>query len=85
MHINHINQYGFREGRNVQQAVIKATNFISKEAAIRHHKSHPPHLRGANLGLFGTTNLPPLIFVVPIWGYSAPHVVPNSLNMAPQK
>ena len=26
----HINQYGFREGRNVQQAVIKATNFISK-------------------------------------------------------
>ena len=24
------NQFGFREGRNVQQAVIKATNFISK-------------------------------------------------------
>ena len=24
------NQFGFREGRNVQQAVIKTTNFISK-------------------------------------------------------
>ena len=31
------------------------------------------------------TPLTPLIFVVPIWGYSAPRVVPNSPKLAPQK